>query len=203
MRTSATGILTNRGRFNHGSRRTLPPPACRRASRQCAFTLLEVLVVLLIIGIATSFAVLAVGGRSLDDRVTLEARRLDRLIRLASDTAIVNSYQIGLIVDAHSYRFVVLENGKWLAFATNQPLRPRKLPPPLAATLHTDGLELSEAQQKALGEDTQPPQVLILSGGEMTPFRLDVTATGTNTGYRIDADLMGRVTMTRIDPNDV
>jgi general secretion pathway protein H len=174
----------------------------RLPRRQRAFTLLEVLMVLLIIGIATGFAVLAVSGRSIDDRVSLEGHRLEQLIRLASDTAVLDSRQIGLIVGRHDYRFVFLHDGKWLEFPPDQPLRPRNLPAPLIAALHTDGLELSDDQRKALGKDTHPPQVLILSSGEMTPFRLEVTAPGADTGYRIDADLLGQIKMTRIEPDN-
>lgn len=166
------------------------------------FTLLEVLVVLLIVGIVASFAVLAVGNRSLDDRLTLEARRLNQLIRLASDTAVIESTQVGLIVNAHGYRFVALRDGKWLPFPAPGPLRPRKLPEPLTAVLHTDGLDMSEASRKALGGDSEPPQVLILSSGEMTPFHIEVDATGADAYYRIDADLLGHVKMTRVASND-
>lgn len=173
------------------------------AKRWNGFTLLEVLVVLLIVGIVASFAVLAVGNRSLDDRLTLEARRLNQLIHLASDTAVIQSTQVGLIVNAHDYRFVALRDGKWVPFPAPGPLRPRKLPEPLTAVLHTDGLNMPEASRKALGgEDNPPPQVLILSSGEMTPFRLEVDAAGADAYYRIDADLLGHVKMTRVVPDN-
>lgn len=175
---------------------------CRGRHRQGAFTLLEVLVVLLIIGIISGLAMLSIGGAAVGERMQTEARRLGELMRLASDTAVLRSTQIGLLLDEEGYRFLMLDADGWQPWADDGPLRPRALPDPLNARLQAEGVTIPMADEAA-DEDALRPQVLFLSSGEITPFRLELHAPELDTFYRISGQLSGALDITRVEPGDV
>ena len=55
-------------------------------------------------------------------------------------------------------------------------------------------LELQDNPPPGLtAEDSEQPQVFLLSSGEMTPFLLTVFADGTERKYTITASLLGRL----------
>jgi len=181
------------------------------AHRQRGFTLIEISVVLLIVGILVTFLVLSIGSRSLDDRMHNEAERLRQLIGLAADEAQLKSLQIGLQVGSDGYRFVLLNDDRhWVIYASDGPLRPRQLPQPFALSLHLQGhaIKAADLQQHSDSNDSDDsdvdngngskkivPQILILSSGEMTAFKLDLGAPHQTLRYELTADALGRLTL--------
>src|SRR5690625_3085555 len=75
---------------------------------QRGFTLIEVLIVLLIIGVIVGLAALAFRDNRADE-LAREAQRLRAVLALASEEAIVKSRELGLRFDADGYRFFVLD----------------------------------------------------------------------------------------------
>lgn len=153
------------------------------------FTLIEIIAVVFIIGIIVSFAMLSVADRAQDDRLENEARRLTELIRLASDEAVLLGIELGLRSNGKAYEFIVIgENGAWVPYETDGPLRPRKLPGGMELELATE-----EFEPPPVKDDEIIPNLLFLSSGEMTPFRLLLTAEGTSRAFRINGTLTGKV----------
>ncbi|MEQ9736291.1 MAG: prepilin-type N-terminal cleavage/methylation domain-containing protein, partial [Algiphilus sp.] len=94
--------------------------------RTLGFTLLELLVVLLIIGVMTSFAVLSIGNRTLSDRLDNEASRLAQLFVLAQDEALFKRQEIGFFTDEERYGFLIPNgSGGWQPLTQSGPLRVR------------------------------------------------------------------------------
>ncbi len=133
------------------------------------FTLLEILVVLVIIGIMASFAVLQFGGRG-HKAATTEAARLTALVRLARDEAILDNRDYGLGFSDTGYAFYS-PNDKgdlWTPVENDRVLRSRSLPEPLRIQLTVEDqlVELKPSLPK------DKPQVFLYSSGEMTPFTI-------------------------------
>lgn len=158
------------------------------------FTLIEVMVVIVIIGIMVGFATLSF-SRSGDQRMEQEARRITALLRLASEEAIINSSDILFQLYRNSYRFAL-----WVPGGAPKPMgkedtiyRPRTLPDGMRfeAMINGEVVILSDA-----AEEQPPPTVLVLSTGEMTPFVLDVrsdTFDDAETRYRVKGEFSGQV----------
>ena len=72
------------------------------------FTLLELLVALVLIGIILSFAVFTLGDGGEDRRIKEEANRFYYLIKLAQEEAILNAREWLLEIDSQGYQFSVL-----------------------------------------------------------------------------------------------
>ncbi|NQD78591.1 type II secretion system minor pseudopilin GspH [Pseudomonas sp. CrR14] len=146
------------------------------------FTLIELLVVLVIIGTMVSLAVLSIGSSG-SRELRNEAERLAALIGVLADEAVLDGQEYGLRVTAEGYQVLSYDNlsGTW---SDSDSQKEHRTPASLRLTLELDGeaLKLPEPEQQAdqpglasnSEEKKEPlvPQLLILSSGELSPFRL-------------------------------
>ncbi|WP_281268919.1 type II secretion system minor pseudopilin GspH [Alteromonas aestuariivivens] len=169
----------------------------RRATHrpEAGFTLLEVMLVLLLMGLAAGYVVFNAFGVSQVDQLEQQARRLQVIVDMASDYAVLNQRELGLRFEEkdNSYFFVYLdEDDKWQR-VEDELYQAQTLPEPFTFTLNLDDLPWEEEEQLfdrelfdenlSVSEDAveigneedkpiPPPQVLIMSSGEITPFQL-------------------------------
>ncbi len=160
----------------------------RPPGRGRGFTLLEILVVVLIIGIVLSLATLAFRDDTAE-RLQTEARRLAALITLASQEAVLQGREFALAFAPGDYRFQVLEEAKWVD-VRDTVLRQRRLPEDITAFLEIEGETLPATPE----DKDQPPRVYLLSSGEVTPFTLTLKHTNSTATYQLHADPGGEFT---------
>ncbi len=160
------------------------------------FTLLEILVVVVIIGIMATLAVLSIGSRSLDDRMAVEARRLQELFALAGDEAVLQGVELGFIQTPEGYAFLMLTDGKWVPIEDAGPLRSRALAEPFYLQLQIDGRPVAPARTDDATQELKP-QILLLSSGDATEFVLDLRAQQFDPYYRLQGDVLGQLTLDR------
>jgi len=171
-------------------------PHRERRSRARGFTLLEILVVLVIVGVIASFAIVSIGSRALEDRLDTEARRLHELLALAADEAVLQGTELGFVQTDEGYAFLTLKDGAWLPLENGGALRGRLLAEPLYLQLRIEGRPVKPVALDAPERELKP-QVLLLSSGEATEFSLDVRAREFVPHYRLEGDVLGRVKLER------
>jgi len=170
MPTSATGPSSSRrarGRVGHHA---------------SGFTLLEVLVVVVIIGIIASMAVVSTRVLGGDHEMDQEARRLVAVLGQAREEAMLQGRDIGLRIDAVGYDFLLYDgrNERW-DLATGDPLlRERTLPDGLEASLRLESRPVQLPARAAPTERTPAlPQVVVLASGDVVPFEVRLERAGT------------------------
>lgn len=162
-----------------------PVPEIRRAG---GFTLLEVLIVVLIIGIVSGLAVIAIRDDPAD-RVATEARRLSALLTLASQESVLQSRELALEIGRDGYRFLVLGSGGWTE-PEDAVFRPRSLPDDIVLAAIIEGDDAG----RRTGQGRREPRIYLLSGGEMTPFEITFRYTGRDEArYVLRGDAAGRI----------
>lgn len=161
-----------------------------RPSSFSGFTLLEVMVVLLIIGVSIGFISLNVGPRR--QVVEEEANRLAALLNLAQEEAILTGNEYALEVGLGAYRFVQrLEEG-WLEFAIDEVFRPRTLPAELRLHLTIDGERIPPSALTTENNDA-PLRIYLLSSGEITPFDIVLEDPTSGETYHLTAGPNGMI----------
>ena len=161
--------------------------------RSAGFTLLELMVVLVLIGIIFSFAILSLGGDDLAEMMEQETRRLATLLELASDEAVLRGEELAVYFSAEGYEFLVLQDAGWQPSGEDGLLKAYKLPAGIEIRLEVDGDPPGLTTQDDDSEESLTPQVFILSSGEMTPFTAALQAHDSTTRYRLSASVLGRL----------
>jgi len=152
------------------------------------FTLIEILVVVVIIGIITAVAFLSFGILGENRDLDREARRLSSLIQLISDEATTQGRDFGLECMLGGYRFVEYDPllDQWFEVENDDYLAQREFEAgtELELFLEEHRVLLHKEAQKTKPDkkgDEEPkrdltddylPHVLIMSSGDVTPFEL-------------------------------
>jgi general secretion pathway protein H len=167
------------------------------ATRTAGFTLLELMVVLVLIGIIFSFATLSMRGDDLAELMEREAQRLEMLLAVASDEAVLRGDELALYVEDNGYEFMTLVQDGWQV-PDDGMLRRYDMPADIRLELDL-GDELptpAPEQDKETDEQaTEQPQIFILSSGEMTPFTLTFSSGGSLKYYQIITTLLGNISL--------
>ena len=166
------------------------------AGRCKGFTLVEVMVVVVIIGILINFTVLSLRSQSPSDRLQEESQRLMSLIRVAGEEALLRSRFIGVDVSETGYGFLRLEEETWHP-VTDSLFRNRELPDDMSISLTTaqpPGDDDDDDKEK------RTPEIILLNSGELTPFDLKLTTLHSDDYYRLSGNETGELTLEKISP---
>ena len=133
-------------------------------SNKNGFTLIEIMVVLLIIGITIGFALMAFGDFGAKRRVVLASEQFVNYVQLTQQQAILETSTLGITVTNRSYQATRFNSSKgWQLFPDKSIFRRYSFP---------TQVKLRFQPQIARGSN---PQIVINESGDMNAFRLSVT----------------------------
>ncbi len=126
------------------------------------FTLVEILVVLVIVGITLSFALLAFGDFGQSRRMMMAADQFTNMVGLAQQQAILESSTLGISLKNNSYQIVrFVPPNDWRPIADKGIFAVQHFPDKAVIDLNIK----SSAKKNT-------PEIIINSTGDMTAFQL-------------------------------
>lgn len=157
--------------------------------RQHGFSLLELMVVLMIIGILVTLGVLSLNLGSQQARVEEEIQRIRGVLELAQEEAILKHTELALRFKRNAYTFARLEEGKWVEFDKDRQFKTHTLPDGMHFYVEVKDGSLPLADAKGATE----AMVYVLSSGEVSPFEVSIEATD-GSRFALSTDFLGRST---------
>lgn len=137
-------------------------PAPPRA-RAAAFTLIEIMVVLLVIAVTLGVVGLNL-ARDDRDRVRDEADRLALALTAARDDSILQGRILAVQFQPDGYQFVYIDpEGKWSPMTNDDSFTPRRLPEGMTLTVEIEGSPATERESGLVFDPTGPLPKLTLT----------------------------------------
>jgi general secretion pathway protein H len=160
-------------------------------SQQPGFTLLEVMLVVLLIGLASLTVVMTFPNTlSSENNASWQAQRFATLLQLAEDEALISGNELGLVIEKNSYQFAIYDYSKqrWLATRVGEIEGKVELPELLSLEYSLSDSawgEINNSDQDSFIEESERvdiegdnklktlnPLIYVMSSGEVSPFSL-------------------------------
>tara|TARA_R110000744_G_scaffold20336_1_gene53358 strand:- start:5951 stop:6580 length:630 start_codon:yes stop_codon:yes gene_type:complete len=155
---------------------------------QQGFTLIEVMLVIVLIGVMVSAVQFTFSGNKPEQLLEQNSARFAGIFDVAAEYGLLNNVELGLFIEDDSYQFLGYDGVSWSPIADNPLFEVYTLPEGIEITLQLDDLPIEEPQlfdsSVLINEDEEEsftgdsekkktiPQVYMLSGGDITPFSL-------------------------------
>lgn len=156
--------------------------------RQPGFTLIEVMLVIVLIGIMVSAVQFTFSSSKPEQILQQNSARFAGIFDVAAEYGMLNNIELGLYIDENTYQFLGYDGVRWSPIVDNSTFDTYTLPEGVVITLQLDDLPIEEAllfdsallnseedDEDSFTEEEDKktiPQVYILSGGDITPFSL-------------------------------
>lgn len=186
MPTSATGTSATSTAGHVGG--------CTPARAAAAgFTLIEILVVVVIIGVVTAGMLLSVTLTGRDPELEKESDRLFTLVNYAREQAELQTREFGVMFKDDGYEFLTYDvrRGLWRDVFEDDALGARKLPDGLDFKLILDGRPVVLKHPKDATDKT--PQLMIFSNGDLSSFVATLERDGGLRSITLTEDDKGQV----------
>ncbi|WOT05181.1 type II secretion system minor pseudopilin GspH [Shewanella youngdeokensis] len=160
-------------------------------ARQAGFTLMEVLLVVLLMGLAASAVTMSMGGTSQKKALEQLATQFMMATELVLDETVLSGQFLGIVIENDSYQYVYFDDKEqWQVLEQDRILSGKQMEDGVELILELDGLPLVQEDEEQESWFDEPliepsaedkkkhpePQILLLPSGEMSVFELSFIA---------------------------
>ena len=165
----------------------------RAAAGSAGFTLIEILVVVLIIGVVAAAMLLSFTLTGRDRELEKESDRLFALFNYARERAELQTREYGVLFEDDGYEFLTydLRRTQWRSVVEDDALTARKLPDGLDFKLVVEARPVVLTRPKDAKD--KAPQVMIFSNGDLTSFSATLEREGGVRSVTLTQDEKGQV----------
>jgi len=169
----------------------------RECARACAdsagFTLIEIMVVVVIIGVVAALMVLSFTVTGRDRQLEKESDRLFALFTYAREQAELQTREYGVLFQDDGYEFLSYDVRRaiWRSVPDDEALVARRLPDGLGVKLTVEARPVVLTRPKDARDKT--PQVMIFSNGDLTSFAATLEREGGLRSVTVTQDDQGQV----------
>lgn len=186
-------------------------------SRQRGFTFIELAVVLFVIGLMVAVLLPRQSWIPQSPKVEEEALGLADTIELLRDEAALQGRNFGIRFEPDGFEVLDLDpdSGAWVTISDDEFYLPHEFEENILIALEIEEREIelefvddddeaNEQQLDAFGNPietaTQPPQLVVLTSGEVTPFQLTIEQFGTDARSVLIGDAFGALELETEEP---
>ncbi len=160
----------------------------RKYSKHHGFTLIEVMLVIVLIGIMVSAVQFNFSSNKPEQLLQQSSARFAGIFDVAAEYGMLNNIELGLYIDENTYQFLGYDGVRWSPIVDKPMFEAFTLPEGIEVVLQLDDLPIEDVllfdptllnneDDESLFEEEEEekkiiPQVYILSGGDITPFSL-------------------------------
>ena len=168
---------------------SIPPQSIYRRNNQRAFTLLEIMLVILLLGIASSYILPSLIPEDSVSKMQNEAEKFILLTKLAQEQVLISGQAVGLKKATDGYQFLTYQKEKWNPSTVkrlskahlNQAFKLNIFP---GETIWQESLALEEAQNfhfdseetKDNSDSLNQPDIYFWPSGEISPATVTLSA---------------------------
>ncbi len=157
--------------------------------KQRGFTLLEIMLVVVLIGLSASVILPKLSGNNGPAALRTETRRFAALVHIAHETAITTGTDLGVEINNHQYTFLRWQNNQWVPLTGHRLLRPVTLNAAFTLSVKPGESIWQEMLEKEKNGQIQTlldkadeekkqqkkPSLFIWSSGEFSPAEIQFT----------------------------
>jgi len=173
---------------------------------QSGFTLIELLTVMVLIALIAGFAAISLQN---DPNRIIEnfSQQFVQKFELLTEESALNGTDYGLLIEDNSYRYLEWDQNTWRIPVDKIVSETVAFPELLDVDLFLEEESVLQLESEAtlLDEESDdeenalptPPQILLLSSGEVTPFSLQMETINREEYIEIKIDALGRTSVER------
>lgn len=108
------------------------------------FTLIEMMLVVVVIGIMATFVQFNTGGEKREELLKKASMRFAGVFEVAADYSMLNNIELGVLIEKNSYQFLAFDGERWTEVAENDLLTKTEMPEDVDIVLTLDDLPIDE-----------------------------------------------------------